>query len=328
MKWLAPVGGLYGLAAALRIGLYRGGFFASERLAGPVISVGNLSIGGSGKTPVVVRIAEILMGEGVPVSILSRGYGGSFVGDSLVVADGSSVLADAGQAGDEPVMMARSLPGAVIAVGRRRDVVGKAVEERFGPRVHVLDDGFQHLRVARDLDVVCLRPEDLADRPLPAGRLRENPSALARAGVVLVVDDARRRVKLLPGSAAVFQVSHRVEGFFDQEGRRVPPPCRPFLVSGIARPERFEGDVRGLAPGVVGAARFRDHHRFTREETAAIFQKAKMADADAVVTTAKDAVRLPDLDVETPVLVLRIAARIDDEGAFRERLLRVARRAA
>jgi tetraacyldisaccharide 4'-kinase len=328
VKWLAPLAALYGGAAALRASLYDRGLLRRARLAGPVISVGNLSVGGSGKTPVVIRMAEILMEEGLPVSILSRGYGGAFAGDALVVGDGSRVLADARQAGDEPALMARRLPGAVVAVGRRRDVVGRVVEARFGPRIHLLDDGFQHLRLARDLDVVCVRPSDLVDRPLPAGRLRERPSALARANLVLVVDDPGRLVGDLPGSVVVFRLSHRVEGFVDPGGRPAAIPGRPFLVSGIARPERFEADVRGLAAGVVGTARFRDHHRFTRAEAAAIFERAKAAGADSVVTTAKDEVRFPPVDVDLPLLVLRISARIDDEAGFRDRLLRVARRAA
>jgi tetraacyldisaccharide 4'-kinase len=328
VRWLAPAGALYGGAAALRARLYGRGFLAQARLAGPVISVGNLSVGGSGKTPVVIRIAQLLMGAGLPVSILSRGYGGTFAGHVLLVADGSSVLADASQAGDEPVMMARSLPGAVVAVGPRRDAVGRAVEARFGPRVHVLDDGFQHLRLARDLDVVCLRPEDLDDHPLPAGRLRERPEALSRAGVVLVVDEGGRRLSLPFGTAALFRFSRRSEGFVDRGGRLASAPSRPFLVSGIARPERFESDVRALVSGVSGAVRFRDHHAFTGREMTAVFERARAAGADAVVTTAKDVVRLPDVASPLPVLVLRIAAQIEDEEAFRDRLLAVARRAA
>ena len=326
MRWLAPAGALYGQAAALRARLYRKGLLPQARLAGPVISVGNLSLGGSGKTPVVVRIAQILMEHGVPVAILSRGYGGSFDGECLVVADGRTVLADARRAGDEPSMMARCLPGVVVAVGPKRDVVGRAVEERFGPRVHVLDDGFQHLRLARDLDVVCVRPDDLLDRPLPAGRLRESPSALSRANVVLAVDDPGGIVGKRVGTTDVYRTSHRVEGFFDRDGHRAEAPRRPFLVSGIARPQRFEDDVRARTQGVAGALRFADHHAFSDRDVATIVRQAQDVQADAVVTTAKDAGRLPE-GSQLAFLVLRIAAQIEDEGRFRERLLVVARRA-
>jgi tetraacyldisaccharide 4'-kinase len=324
---LAPAGALYGEAAALRASLYQRGFLPQARLAGPVISVGNLSVGGSGKTPIVMRISEILTEAGLPVAILSRGYGGSFKGDTLVVSDGRSVLADAREAGDEPVMMARSLPGVVVAVGPRRDFVGRAVEARFGRRVHLLDDGFQHLRLARDLDVVCVRPEDLRDRPLPAGRLREHPSALSRAGVVLVVDDPGGDVTRTAGSD-LFRSSRRVLGFFDRDGRTAAAPRRPFLVSGIARPERFEADVRSRTEAVAGILRFRDHHAYSEAEAAAIFRRAGDVGADALVTTAKDAVRLPQGRGPLALLVLRITADIQDEARFRDTLLAVARRVA
>ena len=180
------LGSAFGALASLRVAAYRRGLLPRARLAGPVVSVGNLGVGGSGKTPVVARVAEILRDAGEPVAVLSRGYGGSFRGEALVVSDGSTVLAGAAEAGDEPVMLARALPGVVVAVGARRDVVGRAVEARFGRRVHVLDDGFQHLRLERDLDLVCLDVRDLEDRPMPAGRLRERPSALARASLVLL----------------------------------------------------------------------------------------------------------------------------------------------
>jgi len=138
---LAPLGALYGGVAAARAAAYRRGWLPRARLAGPVISVGNLSVGGSGKTHVVALIAEMLRHARRPVSVLSRGYGGSFRGDCLVVGDGQGVCAGPEEAGDEPVMLARALPGVVVAVGRRRDRVGRAVEARFGARVHVLDDG-------------------------------------------------------------------------------------------------------------------------------------------------------------------------------------------
>jgi tetraacyldisaccharide 4'-kinase len=328
MRWLAPAGALYGRAGALRARLYAGGVLRRSRLDGPVISVGNLSVGGSGKTPLVVRCARILMDAGLPVSILSRGYGGAHAEGPLLVSDGSAVLSDASEAGDEPAMMARMLPGAVVAVGGRRDDVGRFVEARFGPRVHVLDDGFQHLRLVRDLDVVCVRPHDLEDRPLPAGRLRETPAALARADVVVAMDDDEGRVRGPFGSAAVFRAFRTVTGFADRRGKEALPPKAPFLLSGIARPERFETDAAAHVERVAGSARFRDHHAFTRAEVAAAFERARASGADAVVTTAKDAERLRDVPPVPPLLVLGITVRLDDEGAFAARLLAVARRAA
>jgi tetraacyldisaccharide 4'-kinase len=315
------------------VGLYRRGLLRASRLNGPVISVGNLSVGGSGKTPLVARIAELLRDAGEPVAVLSRGYGGTFRGEALIVGDGAAVLADAAEAGDEPVMLAGALRGVVVAVGRRRDRVGRAVEARFGRRVHVLDDGFQHLRLRRDLDILSVGDGDLDDRPLPAGRLRERPSAAARADVVLMWSEPGGAVGSGHGPPAfgdtrTFRVSRRSLGFFDAEGHPRPAPARPMLLSGIANPERFWADVAALAPGVVGRAAFPDHHRFTAGEILGLHHEAWTYGADAIVTTAKDAVRLPRHKGELPVLTFRIAAQIEDEPRFRERLLAAARRAA
>ncbi len=320
MRWLWPLGALYGWIAAARVAAYRSGLLRASRLVGPVISVGNLSLGGAGKTPVVERIVQLLRAEGLPVAILSRGYRGSFRGESLIVADGSQLLADAAEAGDEPLMLARALPGVVVAVGARRDVVGRAVEARFGPCVHVLDDGFQHLRLGRDLDVLCLEAADLDDCPLPAGRLREFPSAYRRAHALLVSGEW--------SLGPAFRVKRRVRGFCDAEGLERAAPERPWLVSGIARPERFHADVRERVTAVAGIDIFPDHHRFSAGEWAGVERRALAADADVLVTTAKDAVRLPAANGTLPVVVLRIAAEIEDEARFREQLLAVARRVA
>jgi tetraacyldisaccharide 4'-kinase len=323
--WLMPFGVLFGGAAAFRAALYERGILPRARLRGPVISVGNLRVGGTGKTPLVVRCAEILRDAGMPVSVLSRGYRGAFRGECLVVGDGASVLATSIEAGDEPVMLARSLPGVVVAVGRRRDRVGQAVEKRFGPRVHLLDDGFQHLRLFRDLNLLCIASGDLGEWPLPAGDLREFPSARRRADLVFAPGDEAGG---LLERERTFRLGRRVVGFFTLDGAPRPAPARPFLLSGIARPERFLSDARGEVPELAGTAVFPDHHPFTVEELRRVLEDAHSAGADALVTTAKDAVRLPAVEDAMPVLVLAIAAAIEDEARFKERLLSVARRAA
>jgi tetraacyldisaccharide 4'-kinase len=329
------LGTLFATAASARAGAYRRGWLRRAVLAGPVVSVGNLSLGGSGKTPVVRRVAEILREAGAPVAVLSRGYGGSFRGEALVVSDGASLSATAEAAGDEPVMLARSLPGVVVAVGRRRDAVGRAVEARFGPRVHVLDDGFQHLRLARDLDLVCLDVRDLEDRPLPAGRLREPPAALARADVVLLTrleaagEDEIRALEARLGPGRTHRVARRVSGFRRADGASVKPPARAFLLAAIARPERLERDAAAQGVAVAGRAFFRDHHRFTGPELEAVAARARAAGAEAILTTAKDAVRLAAGALgPLELVVLEIEAAIEGEERLRERLLALARRAA
>jgi tetraacyldisaccharide 4'-kinase len=331
--WLAPLGAMLGGGAALRAALYRRGILPRVRLASPVISIGNLAVGGRGKTPLVELAAAWLRDAGRPVAILSRGYGGTFRGEALVVSDGERVLADATAAGDEPVMLARALPGVVVAVGRDRGRLGRVVEGRFGPRVCLLDDGFQHLRLRRDLDVVCIDAEDLGDRPLPAGALRERPSALARADLVAVAgeDDAGaseacRSLAEALGPDRVFRVRRRPAGFVDTSGAAGPPPARAFLLSGIARPERFVQDVARAGCAVVGHAVFPDHHRFRPHEIDDAVRDAHAAGADALVTTAKDAVRLPTLPPDVPLRVFRVRSEVEDAARFRDRLLAAASR--
>ncbi len=329
------LGSAFGALASLRVVAYRRGLLSRARLAGPVVSVGNLGVGGRGKTPVVARVASILRDAGLPVAILSRGYGGHFRGDALVVSDGSTVLAGVAEAGDEPVMLARALPGVVVAVGPRRDLVGRHVEGRFGRRVHVLDDGFQHLRLERDLDLLCLDVRDLEERPLPAGRLREHPSAAARADLVLLTGTeaaSEQELQALEdrlGVGRCFRVARQVAGWTTLDGVPAAPPARAFLLAAIARPERFEADVAACGVEVVGRSFFRDHHRFRPDELASVAERAREAGAGEVVTTAKDAVRLERRWAFAPaVLVMSIAAKIGDEERLRARLLSAVERAA
>lgn len=335
--WLAPLGAVFGGVAALRARLYRHGLLRRRRLEGPVVSIGNLAVGGRGKTPAVRLVAELLRRDGAPVAVLSRGYGGSFAGDVLVVSDGSGVkVDDAEVAGDEPVLLARTLPGVVVAIGPDRAHVGRAVEARFGRRVHILDDGFQHLGLSRDLDVLCLAPGDLDDRPLPSGTLREFPSAAARADVVLVVvgpddaaDEIRGRVAAALGRPSAVLVARRVgAGFADLQGHPVTPPQSAVLLSGIAAPERFEADIRRCGTEVRTHRAYGDHHRFTGADLDRVLTEARESGAEAVVTTEKDAVRLPAAVPGLPFVVYRIRLELDDDQPLRDRLLSLARRVA
>ncbi len=331
------LGRLFGAGARLRLAAYRRGVFRRRRLVGPVVSVGNLSVGGSGKTPVVRRLAEMLRDEGRSVAVLSRGYGGSFHGEALVVSDGDEVLARAAEAGDEPVMLARSLPGVVVAVGPHRDVVGRVVEERFGRCVHVLDDGFQHLRLERDLDLVCLDVRDLDDRPLPAGRLREGPEALDRADVILLTrieaatEGELRALEARLGPQRTFRVSRHVVGWRTLEGGEAVAPGPVFLFAGIARPERFEFDASSSGASIAGRSFFTDHHRYHAKEIETLAARARAEGAEALATTAKDAVRLEGLVPDAlglPILVLDIAVSFSDEKRFSQQLLEAVGRAA
>jgi tetraacyldisaccharide 4'-kinase len=206
-----------------------------------------------------------------------------------------------------------------VAVGLRRDEVGRAVEARFGPVVHVLDDGFQHLRLRRDLDVLCVQADDLDGRPLPAGALREFPSAAGRADVLLAPEGAALPAAL--PAERVFAVRRRVVGFTALDGSDRHPPRRVYLLSGIARPGRFADDAAAHGLTVLRHRAFRDHHRFSARELGEVAAEAAALGAEAILTTAKDAVRIPDGAWTERMLVLRIAAEIADEARFRERLL-------
>jgi tetraacyldisaccharide 4'-kinase len=215
----------------------------------------------------------------------------------------------------------------VVAVARRRVEAGRLVEARFGPCVHVLDDGFQHLALARDLDLVSVTADDLAARPLPAGPLRERPSALARADCVLV--EAPPRAPLPPGldSARTLRWQRRSLGFAGADGARASAPRRAFLLAAIAGPDRLAADVARLGVTVAGRAFFRDHHRCTEAEIATAVAAARAAGVDAVVTTEKDLVRLPWPADGPLLLVHRIEAALEDEARFQALVLRAARAA-
>ncbi|MBI4888476.1 MAG: tetraacyldisaccharide 4'-kinase [Acidobacteria bacterium] len=269
-----------------------------RRLDRPVISVGNLVLGGSGKTPLVAALARLLSAAGERPSILSRGYGRQRAADGvLVVSDGEQVLAEAAQAGDEPCMLARALAGVPVFVSPDRYLSGRLAERRFGSTVHLLDDGFQHVRLARDIDLLAVRASDLGERLLPFGRLREPLSAARAADALLVAgsdEDAGALARAL-GVETVFRVAARYHPL-----RAISPaassagmPGRALAVAGIARPEPFLTALRERGVDVAGEMVFRDHHWFTARDVEAIERAAAAAGADVVITTEKDAARLP-----------------------------------
>jgi tetraacyldisaccharide 4'-kinase len=293
---------LYGAAAAWRRQWYAQHPDRRRTLDRRVISVGNLRVGGSGKTPVVEHIARLLAEAGYSPAILSRGYGRrSPSKNPTIVSDGRQILADVDAAGDEPLMLARALvaKGVVVVVCADRYAAGKLAESRLGATVHVLDDGFQHFGLARDVDLVVTGEHDLSDEPLPHGRLREPLSAAVSADALLVdagYQDAAERIARVLRVRNAYQVTRtmlppRIVGSGDTVV--VPNDSRVFAFAGIARPERFFSDLTSAGWNVVGTKSFRDHHYFTVPEVTRIATAAKKARAAIVLTTDKDAVRLP-----------------------------------
>src|SRR5208282_5230691 len=224
-----PLTGLYTAAAALRNTLFDRGVLSSRRLEQPVVSVGNLSVGGSGKTPFVIALGELLKGRGIRFDVLSRGYGRKSRGVLVVKPDGN-----AAEFGDEPLLIARRL-GIPVVVGESRYAAGRVAERKFQPRLHILDDGFQHRSLARDFDIVLMAERDFDDRMLPSGRLREPLSSLARADAIV-----------LPAGLAADHPALRQKPIWRMEREVVLPstPSAPVVFCGIARPEQFFAQVR------------------------------------------------------------------------------------
>ena len=319
---------VYGSAAAWRRQLYARDVSRRRRLARPVISVGGLCVGGSGKTPVVARVARLLMAAGERPAILTRGYARRRPLDGItVVADGAAVLVDVDVAGDEPLMLARALPGTRVLVGANRFLAGRLAERRLGATVHVLDDGFQHHALARDVDLLLADEADVHDRPLPAGRLREPLAGAAAADAVLVTAadaGAAGRVAQALGVATLFRVKRSAgapRAIDTGAVARLSPGARVFAFAAIARPERFFDDLRAAGWQVLGTRAFRDHHDFSRRDLEGVLLAARAMGADAVLTTEKDAVRVKTHGLSAPIAAVPLSVDIEPADAFERWLL-------
>jgi tetraacyldisaccharide 4'-kinase len=320
----------YGAAAAWRRQWYAADPTRRRGLARPVISVGNLRVGGTGKTPVVAYIAQMLLAGGERPAILTRGYARRHAGDGVtVVSDATSIRADVAEAGDEPLMLARALPGVPVLVSPDRYLAGTLAERRLGATVHILDDGFQHLQLNRDVNLLLVGEEDLDDRPLPAGRLREGLNAAAAADAALVTagyDAAADRIARGLRITTVFRVTRtigaprRVAGNHDSVV--VPTDSRIFVVSGIARPQRFAADLSSAGWTVAGTMAFGDHHRFTPRDLRRIALGARAASSAIILTTEKDAVRLGACDLgDLPIASVPLVVGIEPQEQFRSWLM-------
>lgn len=295
----------------------------------PVISVGNLTVGGAGKTPMVAYISRLLCERGERPAVLTRGYARRRAEDGVtVVSDGRRVLADVASAGDEPLMLARALPGVAVLVSADRHLAGLLAERQFCATVHILDDGFQHVQLSRTVDLLLVEEEDLVDRVLPAGRLREPLADAPVANAVLVTTDdgsTAERVGRALGVGSVFRVARAFGAFRSiPSGDPVVVPAgrRLFATAAIARPERFFSDLVAAGWPLAGSIGFRDHHRFTPHDIARVAAAAKASGAAMVVTTEKDAVRLAACDLgDLPVASVALTVGVEPAAAFRDWLL-------
>ncbi len=293
-----------------------------RRLDRPVISIGNLGMGGSGKTPTVAHVVATLLDLGERPSVLSRGYARRVASDGVVVVrDAGGMRADLDRAGDEPLMLARRLPLAAVLVSPDRFLAGRLAEEHLDCTVHVLDDGFQHVRLARDADCVMVTAADLDTE---VQRLRREPlDALADADAAILAPeisgkkDVRSRLPL----TRVFETSMEIgrPRLIGDSNRSVSASgLRVVAAAGIANPDRFFGSIEAAGHVLARALRFPDHHRFTRRDVDQMRQVLRDTRADLVVTTEKDMVRLlPYRPLDMPIAWMPIAYIVTPADQFR-----------
>ncbi len=295
------------------------------RLERPVVSVGNLAVGGRNKTPVVAAVTRMLHGWGERPSVLSRGYRREVPSrDVVVVRDADAMRATLAESGDEPFMLARELPGCCVLVHPQRYRAGRVAEHDLHCTVHVLDDGFQHMQLARDANLVLVTLEDvLHGDVLPAGRLREPVHALEHADALLAVDTSASRLQLALGRAAqmpIFEVRRHLGPLHPLSGATDFSRLHDkgvLLVTAIAEPSRLVDDLRHAGWTLADVMTFRDHHRYHADDVRQIAARARSVGAAAIVTTAKDAVKLErHLPIDVPMAVVPLDVVIEPADEF------------
>ncbi len=313
---LAPLALVYG--SLVRARNARFDRMTAERLRWPVVSIGNLSVGGAGKTPLVICLARLLQRDGWNPDVLSRGYGRSSKRIERVDRAG-----DVERFGDEPLLIARAADVPVF-VGASRYQAGLLVEAEIGGEgrhVHLLDDGFQHRQLARDVDIVVIHRSDLQERLLPAGRLREPLSSLVRAGVIVL----RQEDAELESTLRVY-VGKECRFWLVQRTLTIASPAKRALAfCAIARPAEFYAALPAAGVEIVERMSFRDHHRYTTADIDRLTELGRRQGCDAFVTTAKDEVKLDAtmsrrLSAVAPLRIAALEVEMEDEKAVRSQL--------
>jgi tetraacyldisaccharide 4'-kinase len=288
-----PLSAVFGAGVAIRNALYDRRVFQVKKLSRPVVSIGNISVGGSGKTPFVIALGQLLAERGIAFDVLSRGYGRSSTEIAVVDPDGSPV-----QFGDEPLLIARKLQAPVI-VGADRYQAGLLAEQKFSSKLHLLDDGFQHRRLHRDFDIVLLPTEDQAGSLLPTGRLREPLTALSRADAVILFDSLTRSL----GAKSSWH-ARRVVEFPAAAGRTI-------AFSGIARPRQFLEGLKSSGMEIASTT-LRDHHRYRQVDIDRLLALKKQTNANSFITTEKDLINLGALSSQlSPLLTAQLKIELE-----------------
>lgn len=322
---LPPLSILYAAVTRTRLSLYRRGTFHTTKLDCPVISVGNITTGGTGKTPLVEWVARTLYAEGKVVCILTRGYGRADPHVEVIVSDGYGVLATPSESGDEPYLLATKLAGqvAVISSANRIEAASTAIKS-FRANCFVLDDGFQHLRLARDLNIVTIDATNPwgGGHLLPYGRLRETPESLSRADCVVItrcdqvddIEDLRTEISRLTDNRPIFRSDMRTSrvSALKNNSEILRSPARVAAFCAVGNPSSFFKQVRRAGFELALEKSFPDHHIYSQDEIDSIVRSAKDAGADALLTTAKDAVKLRSMSFSLPCYVLEIEMWIEN----------------
>ena len=326
---LPPLSLLYGAVTRTRLSLYRRGTFQTTRLDRPVISIGNITTGGTGKTPLVEYVARTIASHGKKVCILTRGYGRKDPHLQVIVSDGYGVLASPSEAGDEPYLLATKLTGlAAVISSADRIAAGREAIKDFGTDCFVLDDGFQHLRLARDLNVVTVDATNPwgGGRLLPHGRLRESVEGMSRADCVVItrcdqvesVDALREEISRLTSGKPIFESQMRLVRVspLKNGGESLAPPVRVAAFCAVGNAASFFNMLRRAGYEIAVERAFPDHHVYSQEEIDAIGHAAQDAGAKVLVTTAKDAVKLRTLSFSIPCYVVEIEIAIENVEGF------------
>ena len=331
-----PFSDLYGKIMNLRNALYERGVFESSALGAPVISVGNITVGGTGKTPVVAFVAEVLAEKCKKVCILTRGYGRKNPRERALVSDGETILADAANAGDEPLELAKKLRGkAAVIADANRVAAAKFAREQLGANAFVLDDGFQHRAARRDLDIVLLDATDSFDnaKMLPFGRLREPLENLKRADLIIItradlaenisnfkfqISNYNATCPILTAANKISQLTELKEFNSNSNPKSRIPNSESFAFCALGNPANFFEMLRRENYNLTATRKFSDHFSYTQKDIENLEIEAKKLGAEIFLTTAKDAVKLMNLKFTMPCYVVETNLIFDDEKKLRE----------
>jgi len=290
-----------------------------------IISIGNISMGGTGKTPLTIMLAKHYISKGKKVCILSRGYKGNIGYDTNVISDGENILLGPDKAADEPYMMAVNCPGAVVITGKERVRSYEYAEKHFKPDIYLLDDGFQHKKMKRDIDICLLDHKKPISTGLmfPFGYLREPAFGIERADIVIFTraedDTIPEKVMKYVKDKPVFFSNVSYAGIYNEEGKTdiALKGKKVFAFAGIASPKKFFRYVKSLGADLLGKKFYSDHHCYCGRETYVIERKAREMEAELILTTEKDYVKLPE-DVKCDMHYLKIDIDLRDSQSFYE----------